>query len=391
MECTMTRRDETRRDETRSGNCDRIAFSRFLPLMLVVCGSCSVPVERDIALTPKTDGPPASRSKPPDTWFDPVATRHDSGLVLAGSDVTQSHTYRVANTSSHPVRIRGVSNRKPCCGDVAPIAPMVLPPGQSVEVVVTVKIGLGSGDVQHLAVIETEGDADPSVDLITTATAHARVIVDEVGSISEPLEPGQSRRVEYLVRSFGNAGHPPPPLDGQAIRCGLKAEWVGSATKRADAETGLDEVRRTLAVTLPAASEPGPRSMLLEILGGGGAVVGQQWIGWEVASALMANPSGLIFSNSTPTAGLKVIVRCRDGRLFRILSAKTEVAGLIVQGDGDDARPTHQINARLDHSGTAGIHSGEIVVRTDHPDQSVIKVAVYLAGTKVEAAPEASR
>jgi len=215
----------------------------------------------------------------PSVWYDPASTRHDFGLVLAGSDVSRPHTFRIANVSARPVRIKGVANRKPCCGDVAPIAARVVEPGQSIEVNVTLRLGLAAGQVLHVAEIETEEKGEDShVELWTSATAHARATFEEIGPIATPLEPGASRRVEFLVRSFGVAGAPPPPLEDRAIRSGLPAEWVGPPTTRVEEDSGLDEVRRTLAVSLPSSSEPGKRTESLEVLGGHGSVIGRRWV-----------------------------------------------------------------------------------------------------------------
>ncbi len=277
------------------------------------------------------------------------------------------------------------------------IPPSVIEPGRSIEVTVTLRIGLGAGQVLHVAEIETEGGENPNVELRTSATAHARATVEEVDEPSGPLEPGQSRRVEYLVRSFGLAGDPPPALGDGSIRCGLPTDWVGAPTGRKDDESGLDEVRRALAVTLPASVEPGPRSAALEVVDGGGAVVGRRWLAWVVAPALKASPSGLIFATDAQAAeGLKVVIRGHDGRTFRIISATTELAGLKVVVDGDDARPIHQLTARFDGPARQdGSRPGEIVIRTDHPGQPVVKVAVLVTGRGTGGAPrdakEASR
>ena len=316
----MTRRDETRRDETRRA-CDRVVTSL---LVLAACVSCSGPPAPGVIPETKSEVQSATPPKPSDVWYDPAATRHDFGLVLAGSDVIRAHTFQIANTSGRPVRVHGVANRKPCCGDVTPMAATVVEPGQSIKVAVRIKIGLAAGHVVHVAAIETDGGDDSGVDLITMATAHARVTVEEIDPLSGPLDPGHSRRIEYLIRSFGVEGNPPPPLDDRTIRCGVPAEWVGLPVSGVDAEAGLIEVRRNLAVTLPASSDPGSRSVSLELLDGGGAVVGRRWIGWEVASAWKTSPAGLVFTtDAQATAGRMVVVRCRDDHPFRLASATT--------------------------------------------------------------------
>ena len=363
---------------------------------MAVCGSCSGPSTPVVAPEPKTFARSTPAPKTESPWFDPKATRHDFGLVLAGSDVTREHTFRVANISDRPVRVKGIANRKPCCGDVAPIAPRVVEPGQAVEVTITLHIGVGSGPVLHVAAIEVEGEGS-EVNLFTAANAHASIVLEETGSSLGPLEPGQTRLVEFLVRSFVKAGAPPPPLEDRTIRSALRAEWTGPPTTRTDGEAGLDEFRRTLAVTLPSHPEPGHHSQSLEVLDGGGAVVGFRRINREVAGALTASPAGLLFTSPTQAAeGLKVVVRTRDGRPFRINSASAGIEGLKVSVDGADARTPHILTARFQgpNIGLAA-RSGEIVIRTDHPGQPVVKVAVYvtapMAGASPPAVPEPSR
>ena len=371
----------TRRDETRPESRSRVAPLFALWLLTTMFASCSPSDDGDHAATlvrrPKAPLDPPAR--PPATWYDPAATKHDFGLVLAGADVTRSHTFRITNVSDRPIRVRGVANRKPCCGDVAPVEPTVVEPGQALEAPITLKLGLGSGDLVHVAAIEVEGD-DEGVTLYTTATAHARATIDEVEPSNGLLEPGQSRRVEYLIQSFGVESDPAQTLDDQAIRCELPTEWTGPATTETDSKLGIIGLRRVLAVTLPASSEPSHRLTTLEIRNGAGAVIGRRSIGWEVAAALTASPAGLVFGTAAQVGQqFKVIVRSRDNRPFRIAEAASNVAGLAVEID-DGTKPLHTITARFGGQLQPGSRTGEVVLRTDHPNQPVLKLAVYIPG-----------
>lgn len=328
--------------------------------------------------------PPAAPS-----WYDPAATRHDFGLILAGTEVTRSHTFRVVNTSNRPVPIRGVANRKPCCGDVAPVAATTLEPGRALEVPVTLKLGLGSGKVVHVATVEVAG-GDEEINLSTEATTQARATVDEVPPGAGTVEIGRSGRVEYLIRSFGVEGDPPRALDESAIRCELPTAWAGPATTDADRGDHLIATHRLLAVTLPASREHGRRSALLEVCGDDGAVIGRRQVAWEVPAALTASPAGLVLAAGAGR-DLKVVVRCRDDRAFRITEATTSVAGLVVAID-DGARATHTLRGSYTPPSHPGPKAGEVIVRTDHPAQSVVKVAVYVAGSGTDpVAPAPSR
>lgn len=348
----------------------------------MVCHSCSPSNdEAFVAESQRESRIPLDPPSPTSTaWYDPASTKHDFGLVLAGSDVSQSHTFRVVNVSKRPVRVRGVANRKPCCGDVAAVPATVVEPGQALEVPVVLKLGLGSGNVVHVAAIEAEDD-DDGVNLYTTATAHARATIDEVDPRPGALEPGQSRRVEYLIQSFGVQADPPQPLDDKSIRSELPTEWVDPAPTEAGREDQLLVFRRTLAVILPALREPSRRMTTLEVRNGYGAVIGRRSIIWEVASALTASPAGLMFGDEAQASRrLKVIARSRDKRPFRILEATSNVEGLVIDLDGD-SKPSHTIAARLAASGHPETRTGEVVLRTDHPNQPVVKLAVYVAGS----------
>lgn len=296
----------------------------------------------------------------------------------------RQHVFQIKNTSRQAIRVKGVANLKPCCGEVKPIAATVVEPGQAVEVAVTIKIGLSGGEVLHRAAIVTEA-RDDQVELITTGRAHARVTLDGVDSPRKPLAPGESRQVKYLIRSFGRENDPPPSLRGRTIRCNLPTEWIGPGVGSSGAEAGLMAVERILAVTLPAVHEPGHRLEPLEVLDSDDVAVGRCNVTWEIASALESHPSGLIFlAVAEPVTELKLIVRCRDGRPFRILSATTEVDRLNVATDGGEAFPSHQLVARLQGERGGSSRSGEIVIRTDRSDQPILKTAVFIAGREAD-------
>ncbi len=345
--------------------------------LLVATASCSDRTTPGVVTASKVEGRPATRPVAAPAWYDTASVEHDFGLVLAGSDVKRSHTYRISNTSGRPVRVRGVENRKPCCGEVAPVAPAVLAPGQSIEVAVTLHIGLAAGQVVHLAALATEGPSEPPALIRTTALARPRATVEESEPMATSPYPGESRRVGYAVRSFGTAANPPFPLDDRAIRSEAAIAWLGAASTRVDPVTGLTENRRDLALTVTASGDPGSRSTTLEVLDGGG-VVARKWLLWEVARAIRATPPGLIVA-ADATDPLKVVLRSRDDRPFRILTATSRVEGLAIDPDGNTSAAGHTLAVRVDRGPRDAARSGEILIRTDHPGQPEVKVAAYLA------------
>ncbi len=301
-------------------------------------------------------------------------------MVLAGTDVTRSHTFRVANTSGRPVKILGVANRKPCCGEVEPIPATTLGPGQAVEVAVTLHIGLAAGRVIHLAEIQTEGDGGKilATELRTMGTGLARATVEVVGSAPSSLDPGELAKVELIARSFGNRERPPFPLDDRAIRCDVPFDWKGIAEDRLDPGSGLDELHRPLVVTLDASGEPGRRWTTLELLDGGSAVA-RKTIAWEVAPAIKATPPGLVLSADS-SGPWKIMLRGRDDRPFRVVSASSKIEGLMLTPVGGEARTTHTLTFRLVGPPWPETRTGEIVVETDNPRQPLVKVSIHIPG-----------
>ncbi len=146
-------------------------------------------------------------------WYESAATQHDFGRVLAGADSERRHTYQVVNTSKRPIKVSRVVNMKPCCGNVAAVAPVVLEPGRGVEVTVTIKVGPAAGRLQHFAVLESDDPDHPQVGLTTLATCVPRAVVDEVASSHPALLAGESARVEFVIHSYGDGATPPLELD----------------------------------------------------------------------------------------------------------------------------------------------------------------------------------
>jgi hypothetical protein len=187
---------------------------------------------------PDPNRPGNATSQIPRPWYEPASTLHDFGRVLAGADSERRHTYRVVNVSKRPTKVSRVVNMKPCCGDVASVDPVVLEPGQGVEVTVTLKVGPASGRLQHLAVIESDDPAHPEVGLTTLATCLPRAAIDEVAPSHPSMFAGESARAEYVVHSYGDEATPPLDLDDQIVRCGAPIEWSGPQSREVDPDTG---------------------------------------------------------------------------------------------------------------------------------------------------------
>ena len=360
-----------------------------LSCVVVICASCSDPVGVDVPDSP-TVAASSSRPVSTTTWFDPASCTHDFGPILAGTSVARRHTYRLVNPSVQPVRIIGVVNRKPCCGDVEAIGATTLDPDAAVEIIVTLHIGLAAGRVVHLAELHYQ-DKDGktlAAPIRTTGTGLARAVIEPVEPAPSLLAPGESARIEYLARSFGNRDRPPFPLDDRAIRCDVPTRWTGPAESRIDPATGLDEIRRPFAATVAASGEPGHRLTVIDLLEDG-SPVGRMPIAYEVTALIRATPSGLIVAAGSH-GPWTVVLKANQDRPFRVLAGHSTVEGMALGPFDPTSRPTHHLTIRLDGRAGAEARSGEIVVETDHPLQPFVKVAAYLAGLghDVETSPK---
>lgn len=345
--------------------------------------ACSQPPPPSGPVRPEEASSRASRP-----WYGSAATRHDFGRVLAGADSERRHTYRVVNASRRPVKVSRAVNLKPCCGDVTEIEPATLEPGQGVEVTVTLKVGPGAGRLEHVAVLKSDDPDHPEVGLTTRATCLPSAAVDEVEPSHPTLLAGEGARVAFVIHSYGDEATPPLELDDRVVRCGEPIEWTGPQSRGIDPDTGSPEHRRGLVVALEARGEPGPRATDVLVMEGDLAV-GRRRISWEVAEAIAATPTGLIVSRADDEAVRRVLLRSRDGRPFRILSATTRVEGLDVRVDEDGPKAAHAIEARVGPASRRGPRIGEVLVATDHARQPAVKVAVYIAATPEPAAAAA--
>lgn len=320
------------------------------------------------------------------TWYDPKVIQYDFGLLLAGSETKLVHTYKLTNISFKGVRILGVENRKPCCGEVATVEPQTLEHGQALEVPVTLKLGVGSGEVLRHAVLQVDGN-DNSISLITRATSQSRIAMIAVQPEIDLLNLGETRSVEYFVYSYGTQSIPCLNLDDMEIRSELPTKWVDKVERLGTSGRHIFEHRRRLAVTLPAASEPGRRSYMLFIQDHAGLIVGRQQIVWTVLNQLETTPTGLIFAaNSAIGDHKQVVLRSRDDEPFKILGTESSLTNISIETD-QLQKTTHRIKVANFNDTSLNAKIGELKIRTNHPKQPNVTISVYVTGRDGRAAP----
>ncbi len=369
------------------GTKTRVGLTACAAALFVV--GCAPTDTSDTPAAPTVPGPAAANASavPAPTeqpWFEPASLRHDFGVDVGATNSQLEHTYKLVNTSQQPVRIAGVQNEKPCCGDVRAQTPARLLPGESLDVVVTLHARHNGGKLQHAAVVQPEGrDLAPAV-IETTATHVPRAAIDESSAGKRALLAQESAKVGLIVRCFGTKEHPPHALREETLEADGPIIWEGEPSTEEHAENGLVSTRRACVITLRAQGAPGPRTSEI-VLRSGADELARHRIAWEVAPAIKASPSGLIIA-SDDTASKKFLLRSVDEREFQIVSTRAEGIEFDAGRRGNDARAVHTLEAQL--RSNDGIPTGaaaDIVVTTDHPLQPEVRITVFVTGPRVTA------
>jgi hypothetical protein len=244
----------------------------------------------------------------------------DFGMVLGEADRELSHTYTLTNTLDRPVKVLRSINGKPCCGEVEPIRPTTLLPGQSTTLTVTIYVGGATiGPVQHRAILETDHPEVPTQEFWTLATIRPRIRIEAAQQTIASLAPNSTTRLTFEAFAYGTSTDPPASLDDAQVRSSLEVDWSGPARERV-IEGGLIERSRPFVVTLEADAEPGYRAGEFRLVDGGTTLLSYP-LRWKVAPAVETTPAGVVVPTppspgprSAPAPPRMVTARCSNSR-----------------------------------------------------------------------------
>jgi len=294
---------------------------------------------------------------------------HYFGPLIASSGRKIEHRYRLKNATQHDVRVLNIVNRKTCCGIVRAEA-RVLHPGEATHVEVTLIVGGRFGPVVHETEVVTDLPDEPSLVLRTMAQAVPPVRVEEDSAFERTIlmgarEPGQAA---IRVYASGTSSEPPTDLESLELRSTIKVEWAGPKETSVSDE-GLHVESRRLIATLDPAGPPGERRAEI-LLQRDKQVVYQHVVSWEIASLLTASPK--VIAMTAGQRDLRIVIRSRDQRPFRIKRIECTLAGIKVRVLSATAGLLQNLQAE-------GIpptkdRRGAITVFTDHPVQEKVEV-----------------
>lgn len=303
--------------------------------------------------------------------------KHDFGVVIGRPGLKLSHTFPLVNTTQRTIRLLRAVNRKTCCGELN-FTPTTLLPGQGAGLEVIFKVGEASSPLSHVAVVETDDPEYPTRSFLTFARPLPRFRVAPDDSRPRSVAPGGMARVNYVAYEYGTSQEPPSKLDAAVVSSDVKATWSGPPRDRILAESVIER-SRPLLLELVASGAPGERYSTLRV-SSGSEMLGAASLRWQVESAIQASPSALLIDRSSSGSARPVSLRLNGDRPFRVTGVTSALPGIEGRSLEDDTRATHVIKVSLGSDRSAAERWGELTVKTDHPGQPVVKVAVLIRG-----------
>jgi hypothetical protein len=332
---------------------------RYLCLVLWSAVAGCRPVDRSLVVVP-------AASDPEGYLIDKDSRAHHFGAVVSRPGRKLSHGYRLVNTTKHDIKIVGLVNRRPCCGE-GRVGGSILHAGDETEVEVTLSVRQEFGDIVHETVVLTEPPQPGELVLRTTAKAYPPIRLEEERpeSAAVKLTSAQPKRIDLNAFAYGSSNEPPYDLASMELCAIIKVGWAGPKDE-SPSDNGLTVASRRLAAWLDSGGPPGERKAEI-VLCHRGQVVYRHALSWETVPAIAASPKTVVFQSEK--RDYRVIVRASDQRPFRITRIECDVPGVRCRTAGS-ARSIEQVVEVSDSATTrSDSKRGTISVFTDHPAQ----------------------
>jgi len=309
--------------------------------------------------------------------------RHDFGLVIGKPGLKLKHTFFLTNTMDRPVRLLRAINFKTCCGEVG-FEPATLEPGQRSRLEITLKVGESTEPLSHLTVVETDHPEFAERRFFSFARPHPRFRLEPVEPQgTRSVRPKSSLRAGFVAFAYGTPSDGPPPLDRARIASDAHTEWMGPPRGRL-LENGLIEQSRPLSATLVGEGEPGDRITAVEVWHQDERLGGVK-VPWEVVAGIKAVPSALLVRSGPDTQKMPISLRSQDGQAFDVLKVTSSLPGIHGATIEKGAKPVHNVQVAIEPGPGNIRHWGQVTIKTNHPVQPVVKVAVFIAGPPADA------
>lgn len=308
---------------------------------------------------------------------------HDFGAILAHGQ-TLKHEFPLTNHTGRAIRLLKAEAMTPCCSAIGPW-PDLIPPGGQARLPVTFRVGFQSGRKRVTFLVQTDQSDRPLWRFALVAFLTAEVEATLQPGSDTTVKVGQSGRQAFsiLCRQIGEKGRGAPA--SVHVTAPLSAALLGPAHRNGNAPEGVIETTQAIEVILPASNEEGIRRGELEIRWTEGTPFTIP-IQWTVSPHLRAVPPGLVLNSSDDRAAQGILVQS-ESELFRILKVSGPLLAECLEPLPTEPKPFHNLRLVLDPSKAKGNQTSDLIIRTDHPTQAIIRVSVLALGKGTGAQP----
>lgn len=300
---------------------------------------------------------------------------HDFGTVIGSPGLKLTHKYPLKNTTNKPLRIIQAINQKPCCGDVE-LNPGIIQPGESVDLLVTIRVGENTEPLSHLAIVQTDSPQFPTREFYTFVKPHPRLLMEQDSDSIPIVFPGESKRQRFTVRAFGNTETSPIDLNSIEIVSDEAVEWV-EPVQEAQNKTGLSEFTRKFDLILKNSENPGLKTTSINIKQGKNVLLGKNFQ-WEVAAILKTEPKALFISMIDGNNPHKVSISATDGYEFEIKNIQSSHSNVKVVEPQKIKSASHEVNIDVGKISSSDNRVGTIEFETTHPRQAVVRLGFFI-------------
>lgn len=293
------------------------------------------------------------------------ADSHHFGQIRAGIKV--AHRFRITNAGDAPLRIVRVN---PSCGCTSTVVgKQVLEPGEATELEAVFDATGYRGPVKKLIELVSDDPAGPSRTLAVEADVLAEVIPETQEVAFRDL--ARKDRRKRSVKLTSGTGEPIAVLDAELS----EAPWLGVATRPAGKDVFVDLV--LLARNLPPGRESGTDTLAFRVANPNPSVVNLR-VSWEKLAPVIAEPARVALAEP---AGREipctVTLRSRDGKPFRILSARS-THPLIQVPDLPSAAPRQKLRFVVAGTLPAGSWDEQVVLALEGGRELTIRFSMVI-------------
>lgn len=340
-----------------------------LPWLGLACviSSCSK-APSDHSTVAGTPAPPLHVGKPGPT----PNQSYDFGTILADGQ-TLHHEFVLRNTAGRPIRPIGSKAVTPCCSSIGPL-PESIPPGGEARIPTALRPGHEWGLKRVSFLLETDWEEWSVIQLALQARLISAWQVEPVGRSAASIPSGRSGKIGFRVvaRRNGSAGRDLP--DEISAAPPLVASFQGRPTTTTGSD-GWIEAARDVAVSIPAASQPGVKRSEVRFRWSDGhsEVVP---VGREVRPPLKVTPAGLVLRHSGREIEQSIVVES-DGLPFRVTAVTSPILAEPVKPSREPGR-RHVIPVKIDLRKRPVDRVLSITIATDDPDQPAVDLSVLV-------------